>query len=146
MKLFFISILFGIIPFFNQQDKIPVSCEEISIKCTQIKDGNYFINSQNEFEDKLQIKSTHPICVNYELPKIDFGKYSLLGFVASTGGCEEPTIKYFVTNNNLLNISEFNIEINEIGECLRNNIVTVWCLVPKINNEVKFNVNYIYTK
>lgn len=131
---------------FCQDGKVVITCEPIVIKCIQPTSGNYYINSLKEYNDSITKTSTNSECSNYDLPIIDFEKYSLLGFVTAVGGCDEPEVKYFMVQNEVYNKEEFCIEVNVLGECLRNNIVEIWCLIPKTNYEMKFNINYFYTK
>ncbi len=142
----FIYFLFTGINSFSQEDKFVVPCEAIIIKCTQPTPGNYFINSFKEYNDSIIKKSSYSECSDYDLPDIDFEKYSLLGFVCSVGGCDDPQIKYTVVRNITFEKEEFNIDVSVIGECLRNNLVEVWCIIPKTNYEIKFNVTFLYTK
>ncbi|OFY84035.1 MAG: hypothetical protein A3F72_18625 [Bacteroidetes bacterium RIFCSPLOWO2_12_FULL_35_15] len=125
----------------QQSDLIQIPCEEIKIKCTQSRHGNFIINDYKEYKDLLTIRSPHPDCENYELPPIDFNNYTLLGVVSSTAGCSNPIISHFVTKNTN---NEFILNVNseQRGLCERNWRIKIWCLIPKVTDKskIKFNI------
>lgn len=136
-----ISLLFSFKSKKQEEEIIP--CEEITLGCMILgreTQGEYVIKNNTDYQKLIQQKSPHSDCSNYQLPAIDFYDYTLIGYVSSVGGCDEPKVTHNVTkiNNNYV----VNVEIQQIGMCQRNNSIKTWCLIPKVqdNATVKFNV------
>lgn len=135
-------VLFAFKPIRNDNEEI-ISCEEINLGCMVLgreTQGEHVIKNNTEYQKLIQQKSPHSDCSNYQLPSIDFNDYTLIGYVSGIAGCDFPKVNHNVikTNNNYL----INIEIQQIGQCKRNNIIKIWCLIPKVEESasVKFNV------
>ncbi len=109
-----------------------IPCEEIRIMCSQSKGGNYIIKSETEYHAQIKNRSPHPDCSSYELPTIDFTKYTLLGIVTGTYGCSPPTVEHNVYYTSFNNTYLFELKVKRHGDCLLNLSFEVWCLVPKI--------------
>jgi hypothetical protein len=126
----------------QQCEVIKIPCEEIKLKCTQTRHGNFIVNSDIEFQDLLTIRSPHPDCDTYELPPIDFNSYTLLGVVTSTAGCSPPIINHFVTKQTNTNEYVLNVNSKQSGLCERNWGIKIWCLIPKVTDisKIKFNI------
>lgn len=121
-------------------DTIP--CQEITIKCTQSRDGNYVIRTEAEYHSMLQIRSMHPDCGSYSLPEIDFDRYTLIGSKHGMAGCEKPKLIY-----NLIKRDEYLYEMKIImtqnGNCKLGFSSQFWCLIPKINQQAKIEFNIL---
>lgn len=111
-----------------------ISSQDISIKCIQIRNGNYIIRSETEYRNTLKIMSSYPDCGNCELPIIDFSNYTLLGIKTSSGGCGPPETHHFVIKNKLNEKYQFILNVKQKGFCKINFAMTVWCLIPKIES------------
>lgn len=147
MKTLYISVILILnfsLKSFCQHDVEQIPYEDITINCTQPDEGNYIINSDAEYKTKMQIRSPHPQCVSYELPKIDFNKYTLLGISTSTRVCVVKKIDHFVKQNNVDNNIEFNLNIIQEGDCKQRYPIAIWCLISKVSdtNKIKFKINY----
>ena len=135
-----ISLLFSFKSKKQEEEIIP--CEEITLRCMLPgKIGvEHVVRNNTDYQKLIQHKNPYSDCSNYQLPAIDFYDYTLIGYVSSVGGCDEPKIMHKVIkiNNNYV----VNVEIQQIGLCKRNNSITIWCLIPKVedNVTVKFNV------
>ncbi len=136
-----ISLLFSFKSKKQEEEIIP--CEEITLRCMLPgKIGvEHVIRNNTDYQKLIQQKNPYSYnCDNYQLPAIDFYDYTLIGYVSSVGGCDEPKVTHDVIkiNNNYV----VNINITELGWCSRNNPITIWCLIPKVedNATVKFNV------
>ena len=116
-----------------------IPCEEIEIKCAQGAHGNFVIKNQAEYEALLNIRSSHPDCGNYQLPPIDFNQYTLLGVDAGAGGCEFPKLEHKIIKTD--NVYTFNYTVREQWICKVGFRFSIWCLIPKMDEEsiVKFN-------
>lgn len=149
MKIISVTLLLSIVTLalwggrLNQQnDVIQIPCEDIVLKCNQIRHGNYIINNNVEYQDLLTIRSLHPDCGNYELPLIDFNSYTLLGVFTSTAGCSNPIISHVVTKNTATNDFVLAVNSTQRGLCERNWKIEIWCLIPKVtdSSKIKFNI------
>lgn len=146
IKLFIIVIICSSMSS-NNMKKImsiqTIQCQEIEIKCTQSKNGNYVIRNNQEYHDMVKNISTNPNCKSYTLPVIDFNQYTLLGIVTEVAGCQEPKNNHMITKEANENYT-FNLDIEQQGYCKINFSVSVWCLVPKINgsSNVEFKTNF----
>ena len=126
---------------FRAEKSNNITYEEIDIFCTQSPNGEYIIKNNEEYYALLDSRSPHPDCENYVLPVIDFNQYTLLGYVTGVSGCNIPVISHeFVRDGDNFIFTLF-IEVN--GFCLRNNPVTIWCLVPRTgeNSTIDFIEN-----
>ncbi|PKP44945.1 MAG: hypothetical protein CVT95_09965 [Bacteroidetes bacterium HGW-Bacteroidetes-12] len=138
--LLLISALFS----FNnkKQEENIIPCEEITLRCMLPgKIGiEHIIRNNTDYQKLIQHKNPYSDCGNYQLPVIDFNNYTLIGYVGGVAGCDFPKVTHKVTkiNNNYV----VNVEIQQIGLCERNNSITIWCLIPKVeeNASVKFNI------
>lgn len=136
-----ISLLFSFKSKKQEEEIIP--CEEITLGCMILgreTQGEHLIKNNTDYQKLIQLKAPYSDCSNYQLPAIDFYDYTLIGYVGGVAGCGEPKVTHQVVkiNNNYV----VNLEIQQIGLCERNNSITIWCLIPKVedNATVKFNV------
>lgn len=121
-----------------------IPCEEIKLKCLVLGreiSGEHIVKNDTEYQKLILERSPHSSCGNYQLPAIDFNQYTLIGYISSIAGCNFPELTHEIkkTNNNYF----VNINITQIGLCERNNPITFWCLIPKINDSslVEFEIN-----
>lgn len=130
---------------FNNNDctlpKQGVKCIEVEIKCVT-KEGNYIIHNQVEYNDLLNKKFGHPLCENVQLPVVDFNNYDLLGVVVSIEGVK-PYIETNLVYDTTTNKFHHNSNVITYGKFAKNNILSHWCLIPKLrdNQTVQFNKN-----
>ncbi len=134
-------VLFAFKPIRNDNEET-VPCKEITLRCMLPgKIGvEHVIRNNTDYQKLIQYKNPYSDCDNYQLPAIDFNDYTLIGYVSGIAGCDFPKVNHNVikTNNNYL----INVEIQQIGQCKRNNPIKIWCLIPKVEESasVKFNV------
>ena len=80
---------------FSQTDTIGViiPCTDINIGCRKLEGNNKFIiRNYGEYQNLLDNgRSPNPDCEFYELPSVDFDKYTLIGCDVDCGGCSNPT-------------------------------------------------------
>ena len=121
-------------------DSIIIPYEEIKLMCTQPDIGNYIINNKTEYQDLLKERSQHPFCDSYELPDINFEKYTLIAHHSSVGGCEEPDFSCIIKKYD----GKYYVKINitQFGICRILNHIKFWCLIPKekFNSNIEFDV------
>lgn len=125
-------------------EKIP--CKEIDLGCLILGreiSGEHIIKNNTEYQELLEFLSPHVDCGNYQLPIIDFNSYTMVGYISSVSGCSSPQFSYKIVKYN----SEYTININIVqhGFCKINNLIVLWCLIPKVNNNIssKFNIETI---
>ena len=133
LPVFLISVNAGLVE--NEM----IDYEEITLGCLILgRDiaGEHVINNNVDYQNLLLIASA-PItdCANYELPKIDFTKYTLIGYISSIAGCQSPEVTKQITkiNNNYRK-----------GWCERLNHIVFWGLIPKVDNSA--NVQFTILK
>ncbi|MEN9445758.1 MAG: hypothetical protein RL728_270 [Bacteroidota bacterium] len=119
-----------------------ISCEKIDIGCLILgreTNGEHIIRNEFEYQKLLNERSDHSNCGNYELPAIDFNRYTLIGYISSIEGCDFPQISFEIIKQN--NQYSINLTIIQKGLCKRNNPVKVWYLIPKIDESSTINFN-----
>lgn len=120
---------------FSQEVGEMVPCKEILIMCSQIHPAENVIRNNMEYQKLLNVRSPHPDCGSYILPEIDFSQFTLLGIDFGVAGCKEPIITYTViklSNGNY----KFIVDIKQQGYCKINFSHNIWCLIPKIDENV----------
>ena len=142
MKLILTILFFG----FQLQQPIAkpgieeIPFEEINLGCHISGGSTYYINSLEEFK---KLWKDHANCYAFDMPKIDFEKYSLIGYQTSSGGCEPPIFNQKILKDNFTNVYEITIQVTEKGLCKALFQIYKWSLVPKINSSigsVHFNI------
>lgn len=118
-----------------------IKCIEVEIKCIT-KENNYIIHNQTEYNDLLNKKFGHPLCENVQLPVVDFNIYDLLGVVTSIEGIK-PHIETNLVYDMNTNTYYHNSNVITYGKFVKNNILSHWCLIPKLIDDqiVQFNKN-----
>ena len=103
-------------------------------------DSSFVINSLNEYQYLSTLAHSNiTIC---EFNEINFNNFTLLGktIVASC--------KYKIIRNVEINITEnkyiYTIELHQCGNCIEENKIDNWILVPKIPSG--YDVDFIYIK
>ncbi|MBN1156055.1 hypothetical protein JXA85_00420 [Candidatus Woesearchaeota archaeon] len=103
--------------------------------------GEFVIDSQEEYEALLEYKATSSKCDDFELPPIDFSQKTLLGKYTSGTGCEIgfSGLVYKDDNENKV---YYVIDVAEEGNCQALGISMNWALIPKVHEgyEVVFEV------
>lgn len=129
----------------GQKDQLEekISCEKIDIGCLILgreTRGEHIIKNDIEYQQLIQSRSTHSNCSDYQLPEIDFNKYTLIGYVSSIAGCDLPKISYEIIKQN--NQYSINLTVIQHGMCERNNPIKTWCLIPRVEESsvIKFNI------
>jgi hypothetical protein len=145
MRLLIITVLILGFQFKNYSQEI-VKTENIELGCLIIGRGvagEKVITNNSDYQKLIENRSPHSDCVDYELPLIDFEKHSLLSYVGSVGGCQQPRVSYYVERE--LGILYFKISVVQKGNCFRLNSVVIFLLIPKLekNQEVRFDVETI---
>ena len=99
------------------------------------------IRTQAEYNRNVNVSSWIS-CSNFQLPAIDFSRYSLLGKQTTGSGCSREYIKN-VYDDNLGKRALYLIRIVENGSCEPAEYKSNWVLISKIDSsyEVKFEVN-----
>lgn len=100
----------------------------------EVREKNFIINSQSEYEDLLKYKSFDSQCENFVLPSIDFSNKTLLGKYASGGGCKVEFLKKVYKDEKNKKII-FIIDIVEEGPCDMLEFNNNWILIPKIPSD-----------
>lgn len=118
-----------------------VTCIDIDIICIQKLQSSYLIRNDKEYKELLNYRSSHPDCPNYELPYINFNTHTLLGYHTVVGGCSAPKVQKILIKNSTNYI--FRVSIEQEGACKIAQSVSVWCLVPKINNNESISYEQI---
>ena len=103
-------------------------------------DSSFVINSLNEY---LQLSSlAHSNLAICEFNEINFNNYTLLGKTIFT------TCKFKINRNVEINISKnkyiYTIELFQCGNCIEENKIDNWILVPKIPSG--YDVDFIFIK
>ena len=124
--------------FYKMGEIEPVTCESISIMCTQSPQGEYILRNNEEYQALLTVMSPHPDCGSYTLPEIDFNEHTLIGFISSISGCESPDVSYVIEEGDGDNYT-FTVSVVRKGLCERNNPIIIWCLIPKLEEGATMN-------
>jgi hypothetical protein len=102
----------------------------IEIKCLDGDkiDEKYIIRDSNAYNDFYEILWQYNDCPDYELPSIDFDKYTLLGYITRTGECD--IIRQVFKNDSDKKIM-YHLEITITSN--RKILITNynWMLIPK---------------
>jgi len=140
IKIILLALLFSQTLFLFSQSKIKYS--EIQFECTAITPDEYVINNNEDYYSKIKIHKNIFDCKQYSLPKIDFEKYTLVGFIYLVKGCKEPEFSYNIKEDD--NKIIITVNISTYGYCERANRVSSWYLIPKTQgNNIIFNKNII---
>lgn len=111
-----------------------VEYELIDISCLNLisnKTNQFVINSETEFKETQSIKINGTYGANCNsIPKIDFEKYTLIGFIIKTGGCSKPVFNFQITTKNKEYIVKCTATID--GMCRRLWTESFWVLTKKI--------------
>lgn len=103
-------------------------------------DSSFVINSLNEYQ-QLSILA-HSNIASCQFNEINFNNYTLLGKTILA------TCKFKIIRNVELNISQnkyiYTIELFQCGNCIEENKVDNWILVPKIPSG--YDVDFIFIK
>ncbi len=106
---------------------IEVQCNQVEIRHGQLYGGwQYVINSDKEFRRIIGGRST-----------VDFSKFTLLGVVTASGGCQSPDVSHFVKYSEKSGIYYYELMIRVNGPCERNNFIEIWCTIPKISDSTR---------
>ncbi len=118
-----------------------VICEEILLKCIGRTSQGVIVMDEMEYKaiQNPTINYHHPgnpslACVDFEYPEIDFEKYVLVGYSATTGGCRGPYYGYKVMQEE--STYTIHAEIIQNGLCKRNNPIRFWLLLPKLGDDM----------
>ncbi len=111
------------------------------LRCIVDPHNEYVINSGEEYQELLNHKASVPECADFQLPSIDFSRYTLLGKYAYGGGCSvsfERKVYKDDVNKRII----FSIKVIEKGPCEMIIGKMNWVLVQKIppNYSVIFEV------
>lgn len=119
---------------------------EGSLDCISTFDANnrekeFVVNTEAEYQDLINYKSTSSRCTNFVLPAIDFSKKTLLGKYTSGGGCSIDFAKKVYKDDSNRKV-KYVIDVIEQGACEKLGFSSNWILIPKIpsNYIVEFQV------
>lgn len=114
--------------------------EKLTCIDLDLRDSQFIINADAEYQVLLDHKSPSPECENFELPSIDFSQYTLLGKYAQGGGCSIDFVrKAYKGDSNKKLI--YSIRVVGKGDCLLLVTSMNWALVPKVpSDKVEFEV------
>jgi hypothetical protein len=122
------------------KDTINIEYEEIEINCMEYRKSLRIINDEEEYKNAFYTEP-HPYfhCESYNHPKINFNKYTLIFYLTTCGGCDEPEI-----NKKIIKIRNTNeyiliIKIKQFGNCKIARHISFWLLIPKIKGEFNFH-------
>lgn len=113
----------------NQETEVEINCVPFKLKCSPYVSGKQIINNEAQYF-KILTSAKNSNCYSYSLPKVDFSKYSLLGYRTSVGGCKEPEVTYRILKTGEKVVMKVHVKI--LGICKPGNYVDVWCLIPKV--------------
>lgn len=117
--------------------------EEIEIICISpiISEKYFVIKNKNDYYAIFRRYSDHPNCIGYNLPQIDFDRYTLIGINKGVIGCDAPVYKYNFYKEN--NIYFMEINITQIGFCKVNLVIFKAYLISKLleNEDIKIIIN-----
>lgn len=113
---------------------IEIGFEDASIKCFLGGEGEYVINTQQEYQ---RLQDISPADCGYPFPKVDFSKHTLLGKGVSGGGCDVSyERKVFVLDDPREyagnKVYTYAITVKESGMCKKAAWSGNWILVRKI--------------
>lgn len=115
----------------------PLSC----ISPSDLRDSEFIINSDQEYQALLDYKSPSPRCEDFQLPSIDFSQYTLLGKYAQGSGCSIDFVRKIYKDNSNNKII-YSIKVDEKGLCKKLGMSMNWVLIPKVPSDytVEFEV------
>lgn len=129
----------------NKNDYIAIEgVEEVFIlPCYDIAEDEIIISDTTTYIAQLHQKVFNQLCLQYEIPSIDFSQKTLIGKVVEAIGCD-PTYEHEV----LADVSEkmyiYRIIAHQNGACQDTFVQRNWVIVPKLPDAytVSFEVNY----
>ncbi len=127
-KAFLFYLFLGLLPKVVCSQE--VQCDSLDIKCTQLRHGEYVITNKTDYLALLEGRSPHPNCQAYQLPEIDFSRYTLVGLKTSVRGCDFPVVTYDCSREN--DDYVVSILIERKGLCKRNNTINLWLKLSKV--------------
>ncbi|MBI2665887.1 hypothetical protein HYX12_04665 [Candidatus Woesearchaeota archaeon] len=105
-----------------------------------LRDKEFIINSNEDYQKLSDYKSSSPKCEDFELSSIDFSQYTLLGKYAQGGGCSIDFLKK-VYKDDLNKKITYSIKIVEEGSCEKMGANMNWILIPKVPSDYTFEFN-----
>ncbi|MEM5871494.1 MAG: hypothetical protein QW051_01335 [Candidatus Aenigmatarchaeota archaeon] len=125
----------------NEIQFIDMNEQLTCIDSFELRDGEFIINSDQEYQVLLDYKSPSPGCENFHLPSIDFSQYTLLGKYAEGGGCSIVFVRKIYKDESNKEIT-YSIKVEGKGYCEKLGMSMNWALIPKVPSDynVKFEV------
>jgi len=113
----------------------------ISTFDTDVREKEFVVNTETEYQNLINYKSPFSQCVNFVLPPIDFSQKTLLGKYTSGSGCSIDFVKK-VYKNDLSKKITYIIDVIEQGACEMAGFSSNWILIPKAPSDytVEFQV------
>lgn len=99
-----------------------------------LRDSEFLVNSEQEYQALLDYKSPSPRCEDFQLPSIDFSQNTLLGKYAQGGGCSIDFIRKIYKDESNKKIT-FSIKVDEKGSCEKLGMSMNWVLIPKFSSD-----------
>lgn len=108
----------------------------------ELRDSEFVINSDAEYSKLLEYRSSSPGCENFELPKIDFSKKTLLGKCAFGVGCSIGFEREVIRDEPNKTIV-YSIKVVEEGLCEMVGSSMNWITIPKVPSDysIEFEVH-----
>ncbi len=132
-----ISLIFLFIVVSNAQNiendkEIPCQSTDINFYCLDDNNWHWVINNEKEYQRIVGGKT-----------EIDFSKYTLIGVVYSSAGCTKPNTSHSIYFLEKGNTYRYELNVQQNGNCKALFAGNIWCLIPKIPNEMK--VDFVKT-
>ena len=125
---------------------------ELGVLGTEMMQGKEFVmNSNAEYNKLLEFKPRYmledPKYQSFELPSIDFSKYTLIGFYADGSGCKTNFHKDVKLDKKSMKLT-YLITVEDVGLCEPLHSSMNWILVSKLpeNYSVEFKGDHVQTK
>lgn len=121
------------------------SVQDIQLKCFGYKLNKCFLlNSKEELQGIMTGWSNHPACSDYQLPEIDFTRYSLILFSGSYTGCEKPDYELEILKDNASKKLVFKLSVREISTCRMVVELYFQKVIPKTNYTLEEQISVIH--
>lgn len=123
----------------NEIQFIDINEKLTCVDLIYLRDKEFIINTDAEYQTLFDYKSSSPICEDFKLPSIDFSQYTLLG--KYTQGCSiNFSRKVYKDDTNKKIV--YSVRVIEEGACEKLGMSMNWALVQKIPSDyiVEFEV------
>jgi hypothetical protein len=98
-----------------------VEHKNVEVKCLKFGkvSDTFIIRTQEQYQQFAAHKTNFKKCKGYQLPKIDFDQYILIGAKTTVSGCETPDYKRQLLQGEQKKKYVYKLDITQHGECER---------------------------